>query len=391
MEEIKTQLEEIFEAKTSELKEDVRAEIAADVEKMLEKEREKREKKLGAYHPDAEDENEAKMLRIRKALKEVANGNKKVNKDFPNVSKKNLTTSEPDEIVDTEISFEILNVIEEYGVARELFRNHQLTKNKYRANELDADISVAWVDEGEDIDASTFSVTENVLELEKLAALAIMSNELLEDSEINIENFLMERVGELFAKEEDEVFLAGDSNETGVPVDGLLYVDSVEEYQMETGEDSVTDMDADDLLFMQEELPSTSRDAGVYVMSFSVFNHVRTLKDNDDRYIYQHIADEGPDTIWGKPVVVAEGMPEKDDVDPEESFLLFGDFDRGAVLGYKGGIRVDSAMSGYVKDSGNSDVRLFQSDRQAIRFIERVGYVHVLEDTIVRLKTGATS
>lgn len=383
-EEEEESIEEEVKAIFKDVKEEVKKDLEMKLEEMVEAEKEKKDKKLGAYAK--EEDNKEKNKRFVKALQDVVRG-EKIN---PKFETKDHSTSDVSEVVDDEISFEIRYAVEQYGMARELFRNHTLSKNSYKANELSTDVSAYWVDEEGKIDATNFTVTQNTLSLEKLAAIVLISNELLEDSEINLQSFLIQRIGEVFAQEEDEVFFAGDSNASD-PVDGLLELSDLETSSMDVGDTAASDLDADYLLDMQEEVPNSVRQNGVYLMSFSVFNIVRKLKDNDGSYIYQSISEDGPGTIWGKPVMISDAMPSASDVSAEDYFVIFGDFERGTVLGSKGGIRVDSTGAAIVEDTGSNDVNTFRTDQQAIRFIERVGYCHVLSNTLVKLQAGATS
>lgn len=395
-EEVEEEEEEEEKSFKEELKEtlkgmeaDIKGDLETKLKDLVEKELEKKEKKLGAYNKQEDDEEETqeeKNEKFVKMLQEVKGKDKVINRDF---TTKTMDTSDPSEVIDDEISFEIMNATETYGVARELFRTHELSKNQYKANELNADISVGWVDEQGSISATTFTVTQNTLSLEKLAAIVIMSRELMEDTEVDLRSFLTDRIGQEFAKAEDDVFFAGDSSGSD-PVDGLLNDSNLEELTMDSGDTAASDLDADYLLDLQAEVPSTVRENSSYVMSFDVFNIVRKLKDSNNNPIYKDVAGEGPDTIHGKPVVISEAMPSSSDVSAGDSFVLFGDFNRGAVLGTKGGIRIDTATQGVVSDSGSTDQNLFQTDQVAFRFVERVGYVYVLTNTIAKLTTNTS-
>lgn len=388
---IKEEVKSIFDNAKGEVKEDILSDVKEQVKELIEKEMEKKEKKLGAYNKQEEEEEEPseeeKNEKFMKTLQKVAYENKVLNKSY---SRKTLDTTEPSEVIDEEISFEIMNADEEYGVARELFRIHELSKNSYSANELATDVSVGWVGEAGTISSTEFSVTQNTLELKKLAAILVMSNELLQDSEINIRSFLTDRIGRAFANEEDRVFLTGDDSEEDTPIDGLLHRDDVEELVMDDGDTTTDAMDGTYLLKLQEEVPQSVRDNGVYVMDFSVFNVVRNLQTSDNDFIYKDLAGEGPDMIHGKPVVISDVMPDAGDVDADDSFVLFGDFSRGCVLGTKGGVRVDSSISGVVADEDDDDQNLFETDQVAIRFIQRVGYEYVLDNTVAKLTTNTS-
>ena len=372
-EETKELLNEVLDAKVEKIED--------RFQKALEEEKEKMAKKAGIYNPEVQEKEQREELnkRFKSLMKSVGRGDYSSAKDLV---KKDHDTSGPDEIVDTEIDFEILHLQEEFGVARQLFRNLQLTKHNYKANELASDVVAHWVDEGDSIDASSISVTENTLDLDKLAAIASFTNELLEDSEVDLVSFLTQRVAEVFAKAEDEEFLADDSA-------GLI--NTADDAVLRAGNTdwtAVGDEDkADALLDLQGEVSESVRNRGVYVMSWEIFADIKKLKDSQNQPLFKHLTEAGEMMIHGKPVVIAEVLPEIDDVDTaDEPILMFGDFERGCILGYKGGIRIDRATQGEIDPIGSA-VNLFQTDRQAVRFIQRTGYAQVLSETVAVLKT----
>lgn len=379
---LKAQVKEAFQEAKVDVKEDVVEEVMEQVEKELEK----KEKKLGVYNQQEDEEEESPEEKNEKFMEML---NKAYTERQTFKVQKDMTTTEPSEVIDDEIAFDILSADEEYGVARELFRTHELTKHQYQANELATDVSVYWVGEGSTIDATDITVTQNTLELKKLATIVVMTSELLEDTEIDLRSFLTDRIGLAFAQEEDRVFFNGDTG-SGDPFDGLLIRDDVEELIMDTGDTDTTAMDGTYLLELQEEVPKSVRQNASYVMDFSVFNVVRNLQDSNNNPIYKDLAGDGPDTIHGKPVVISDVFPDSDSVNATTSFVLFGDFSRGCVLGEKGNVRIDTAMSGVVADEDSTDQNLFEDDQVAIRFIERVGYEYLLSNTVAKLTTHSS-
>ena len=363
------------------------AKIEAKFEEALEAEKEKMVKKAGIYNPEVQEKEARKDLnnRFKKLMKSVAMGDYTAAKQY---TTKDHDTSDPSEIVDTQIDFEILHLQEEYGVARQLFRNLQLTKHSYKANELATDVVAYWVDEGDSITASNITITENTLDLLKLAALASFTNELLEDAEVDVVGFITQRVAEVFAEAEDKKFLVDATV-------GLINVadDSVVRItKTDLGDSELTDVEVSDkLLDLQGAVSKSVRDRGKYLMSWDIFAKVRKLRDDNKQPLFKHLTEAGPMTIHGKPVVLSDVMPDVSDCDSaDDGILMFGDFERGCVLGFKGGIRIDRATQGAVTTSGDGAKNLFQTDRQAVRFIQRTGYAQVLSNTVAVLKTATS-
>jgi len=361
-------------------------ETVVELKKYIDAELEKKRKKAGIYNKEVQEQEQRteKNARFKKLMMAVGRGDFASAKSF--IKTKDHSTAEPSEIVDSELSPEILHLQEEYGVARQLFRTLQLTKHSYKANELATDVVAYWVDEGDTITGSNITITQNELTLDKLAALCSFTNELLEDEEVDLVGFITQRVAEVFAKAEDDQFLADST-------DGIIYkaTDCVLRVG-NTDMESVTGMDfGDKLLDLQEEVSKSVRDRAVYLMSFSVFNYIRKLRDEDERPLYKDLSGEGPKTIHGKSIVISDSMPGVSDCKvADKPILAFGDFERGCILGYKGGIRIDRATQGEIKPVGTA-VNLFQTDRQAVRFIQRTGYTQVLDGTIAVLKTDTSS
>jgi len=359
--------------------------IEAKFEEKLKAEKEKMRKKVGIYNDKVQEKENRKERNtiVKGVLANIAKGNYAGAESF--LRTKDHSTTDPSEVVDTELAPEILALQEEYGVARQLFRNIQLSQHSYAANELATDVTAYWVDEGNDITASAISVTQNELSLDKLAAIASLTNELLEDSEVDLLGFLTERVAEAFAQAEDDQFLA-DSSE------GLINTatDSPS-YLSGTDMTAITDKTlANELADVQGEVSESVRRNGVYVMSWSIYNYIKNLQDDNGQYIFRGLRD-GEMRLHGKPIVISEVLPEIADVQTADAaVLMFGDFEKGCILGYKGGIRVDRATQGVVTDAGSGDNNLFQTDRQAVRFIQRTGYIQALSNTVAVLKTATS-
>jgi HK97 family phage major capsid protein len=378
-------LSDILEAKVADLEEKYEAKLEEKLEKALEDERERMKKKSGIYNQEVQEKENRKEKNdtFKGIMKHIVAGDIEGARKF--LKTKDHSTTEPSEVVDTELAPEILALQEEYGVARQLFRTMQLSKHKYAANELATDVTVYWVDEGDSITASNITITQNELSLSKLAALVSMTNELLEDSEVDLVSFITQRVAEAFAEAEDTKFLADDT-------EGLINVadDSILRLS-ETDMTAIADKTlATELADIQGEVTQSVRNRSKYLMSWEIFNYIRNLQDDNGQFLFKNLKEGGEMMLHGKPIVLSDVLPGIDDVNSaDEPVLMFGDFERACILGYKGGLRVDRATQGSINPVG-SEVNLFQTDRQAVRFIQRTGYTQVLSNTVAVLKTATS-
>ncbi len=211
------------------------------------------------------------------------------------------------------------------------------------------------------------------------------TNELLEDQEIDLASFIQRRVAEGFARAEDVRFLH-DSSNTG----GMFYDVTKIKRLGNTSLASINDENLGDILAdIQEEVPESVRQRSRYLMSFSVFNRIRKIKDSQKNPIFKHLTEDGETRIHGKPVIFSEVLPAAGDcTSVDKPILAFGDFERGFVLGYKGGISITRADTGTIRNrSDGGELNLFREDLQAVRFTQRVGSVQVLSNTVVILRT----
>lgn len=296
-------------------------------------------------------------------------------------------------VVTSELSAEIRTLITEYGVARQEFNNVQLSKNSYKANELATDITVAWASEGSDIGSSQIVIGQENLELEKLTAIVTATRELLEDSEIDLFAFIATRVAEGFAKKEDTAFFVGTgvSDTTNGGFLGLLNNTDVNIVDMASTKDAFADVTANDLLAMQDASPQWVAKNGKYYMHRSIRNLIRGLKTTEGVYVYQAPTDNAPATIWGRPVVEVEVMPTTADTDAGTPFIIYADLKKASILGYKGSMSMDRFNAGIVKNvAGNGDINLITSDREAVRWVERVGAITILPKAVTVLYTATS-
>ncbi|MEA3464204.1 MAG: phage major capsid protein, partial [Patescibacteria group bacterium] len=295
--------------------------------------------------------------------------------------------------VDSELSAEIRHLITQYGVARREMLTVQLSKNSYKVNHLVTDVTVYWVDEGSAIGSTQPVLGQNELTLKKIGAIVTFTEELLEDSEIDLMSFVASRVAEGMAKKEDEAFFKGDGTSTYGSFTGLLKDSDIPAITM--AGTTFASMDADDLIDLKDNVPESAQANGKFYMHRTNLSTVRKLKDSDNQYIYQRPSEKGPGTIWGDPIVTVEAMPARNASAAATAFVLYGDLKKGCIFGYKGAVKVKKFDSGVVKNvSDDGDINLITSDREAVRFTERVGYVQIFPSTnnpVTKLQTAAAS
>jgi HK97 family phage major capsid protein len=343
--------------------------------------------KAGVYHPDVQAKRKELNSTLRKTVSALISND--------TAALKEMTTDDSGSpyagyTVDSELSAEIRHLITEYGVARREMENVQLTKGSYKVNDLVTDVTVYWVEEGAVVNSTQAVLGQETLTLKKLGAIVTMTSELLEDSEIDLISFMASRVAEGFAQAEDEAFFKGDGTSAYGDFTGLLEASDVNEVIMGSGDTGFNDMDADDLLDMQDATPQGALANGKYYYHRTIKSIVRKLKATDGTYIYQAPSQNGPATVWGSPEVLVEAMPAIGDSAAETSFVLFGDLRKACIFGYKGAIKAKRFDAGEVRNvADDANINLITTDREAVRWTQRVGYVRVIPQAVTKLTTAA--
>lgn len=371
--------------------------IKAEVKTFFDKMKAEMEAKAGKFHPDVAEKRKTVNTYLRKLSFALLNSDVETLREL---TAKEMTTDSSGTpfagyVVDRELSAEIRHLVTEYGVARREMMAVALTKNSYDANALVTDVTVAWVSEAGSIGSTQAVLGQESLVLKKLAAIVTLTRELLEDEEIDLFSFLGARVAEGFARKEDAAFFTGEGagDTANGEFTGILYNADVNEVVM-TGaaNDEFASLTADLLLDMQDESPQWVAANGKYYMHRSIRNLVRKLKDDQGNYIYQNPTESAPALIWGRPVVEVEVMPSVADSAADTPFVLYADLKKSSILGYKNGIQADRFNAGIVRNvAGNADINLITTDREAIRWVERVGAITILPAAATVLKTGSGS
>lgn len=167
---------------------------------------------------------------------------------------------------------------------------------------------------------------------------------LLDDSFVNLEEWIAGEVEEAFAGQERAAFVNGDGSNKPK---GFLGYEMVAEgshvwgkigYVATGAAGAFDDEDpVDDLIDLIYTPKSQFRQNGRFVMNRKTVSAVRKLKDADGHYIW-HPAENGEaSTLLGYPITEIEDMP---DIAANAYAIAFGDFARGYLIVDRAGVRV---------------------------------------------------
>jgi len=350
---------------------------------------------------------------IRSLLRRDTNGIKKIEKELKELILKTelepvMHTGDGSDMLSTDqtqgaylvpelLLTEINRFVVSGGVARREMRYLPFSGpgNSRYIPTLLTNVVVDWIGEGE-AKPKTKPTTSRVQQtLKVVAAMVIMTEEILEDIAIDLTSWCGQLLGEAIAAEEDDQFFAG----AGTPWTGILNDTNVATLQLGATE-GIEDVTPDDLLDMVAEIPEGAVPGAKYYMHRSVFDRLRRYRssavsagDQEGSYLVQDPKEPGQYRLWGYPVVPVEALPAvgDDDGDADYPFLIFGNLQKCCIYGDKKGIRVKILDQASVYDDNDELINLAEQDMVALRVHKRVGYVIVLPDGICVLQTGPSS
>lgn len=222
----------------------------------------------------------------------------------------------------------------------------QISANVYKKPFMTAGPAAGWVGET-DVRAQTASATLAELQFPamELYAQPAATATLLEDSAVNIDEWLAGEVEQVFATQEGAAFVTGDG--TNKPKGFLQYTTVAEASwawtkigYVATGTAGAFDPAApiDAVIDLVYALKAGYRQNAAFVMNRKTQAAVRKLKDADGQYLWQPpTQQDGHATLLTYPLVEAEDMP---DIAANAFAIAFGDFKRGYLIVDRQGVRV---------------------------------------------------
>lgn len=292
-------------------------------------------------------------------------------------------------LIPEELRAEILRIAEsQYGLARREMRYLPFTGpgNERKIPALATSVSVFWTDEaaGKKSTAPSFDIVTQTLK--KLAAIVPMTEEIIEDSTINLTALVAELFAEAVAKEEDEEFFNGDGTVwTGIMNNGDVNIVNI-------ASTDPTAVDADDLLAMIDATPSGALNGSKFYMHRTVFSAIRKLREGSGTgaYIIQQPTANEPASMWGYPIELSDALPAASVTGNDKPFIMFGNLKKAAIFGDKQQLRVKMLDQATIRNvADNANINLAQQDMIAVRIVERVGYVLALPSAVTVLQTAA--
>lgn len=153
----------------------------------------------------------------------------------------------------------------------------------------------------------------------KLGTLIKVSNELLNDSVFNLEQYISKEFARRIGNKEEDAFFNGDGS--GKPV-GIFH--STGGAQVGVTAASTSAITADEVIDLFYSLGAPYRKNAVWVVNDATVKAIRKLKDGNGNYLWQPALTSGtPDTLLGRPVKTSAYVPT---IASGAKVIAFGDF-----------------------------------------------------------------
>ena len=222
-------------------------------------------------------------------------------------------------LVPDEFERTLVQTLEEENVFRKLAKIIQTSSGDRKIPVVVTKGTAAWLDEGEEFDESDSVFGQTSIGAYKLGTMIKVSDELLNDSVFDLENYISTEFARRIGAKEEEAFLVGDGD--GKPT-GIFNATGGAQLGVTAG--SATAITADEIIDLVYSLKAPYRKNAVFLMNDATVKAIRKLKDGQGQYLWQPSLTAGtPDTLLNRPVYTSAYAPI---IEAGAKTIAFGDF-----------------------------------------------------------------
>ncbi|MDZ5760900.1 phage major capsid protein [Lyticum sinuosum] len=234
---------------------------------------------------------------------------------------------------------EIINGLRSMSVMRKISDVVSISRESYDLVTLPENIKAGW--SIEEIDQSqNIPINKIQVQVHELYAQPKATQQMLDDSSIDIEGWFSRELIDVFSNAEENAFINGDGK--GKPNGLINNLDKIKTCYTDNNIISV-----DDVAKLYYSLNSKYSYNAKFIIGHDMAYILRTLKNNQGSYLWQPSMQLGqPDTILGKEVLVSQHMPQVKSNNNSNNCIsgitavFFGDFSHGYKIIDRQDIRV---------------------------------------------------
>ena len=220
-------------------------------------------------------------------------------------------------LVPDEFEKKIVDALAEKNVLRKLSAVKQ-TRRNLKIPCATGNGHAFWVPEEGEIPETNGEFDEISLGAYKLATMTRVTDELLEDSVFDIEDFIAKEFALRLGQAEEEAFLNGDG--VAKPLGMLRQLNRV------VFSENLGNITMDDVIDLQHSIEPRYRENAVFLMSDDAVRELRKYRTVGFRNVWEgDMQNDAPVKLLGVPVITCRPMPK---VESGSMPVLYGDFSR---------------------------------------------------------------
>ena len=272
----------------------------------------------------------------------------------------------------------ILEILKTAGQARQLMTVMPMTGNVLTIPAELVKPTVSWVGEGVSIAVSNATLQPITLTPKKAAVVAALTNELMQDANPDIGNYVMKAMAESYYIAEDTAIFGSATS----PFTSLFYLSNT--FGATTTQAAANAVVAPTYALLVSTLLAIDQAkllGATWMMSRSVFALVKNILDGNSLPIFSPASENVPATILGYPVVIVEKAPSSATVN-DKVYTIIGNA-KTSIIGDVAGMQFAVSNSGVV--GGTS---AFEYDLTHIRLVKRTAYSNGLLENYSALRAG---
>ncbi len=275
--------------------------------------------------------------------------------DFIRSEKRDLSAGDNGAIIPQSIADRIIENVRNIAPVYELATKYNAKGNLIFPvyDEAESSITTAYAQEFTALNSKSGKFTSIKLGGHLAGALVKISKSLINSAEFDLLSYVVSKMSESIARFLECELLkgeGGDEKMTGVLADTNTPV-------VEAG--AGTAITADDLVKLQIEVPQVYQANAVWVMSKNTLLAIRTLKDEEKRYMLQEdISAPFGYVLLGKPVFVSDSMPE---IATKEKPVVYGDFS-GMFVNIRPSVEIQVLAEKYADEHAVGVVAWIEAD-----------------------------
>lgn len=315
------------------------------------------------------NEVENRNAKFNKALRDVVNG--RINRiTIDKAVNAEGTDNTGGYLVPIEYGDELISTINQYGIARKYCTIKKMTRDKMNFPTVSTDIIAYNPSEGAQITASNYVFGQVQLDTTKYACIVPITQELVQDSQYNLQSEVIKSSAIGFANKEDSLLIASLTSVTNSVTAGVISTALTGSVGYGKLVDVVATLEASNINYLNN---------AVWLMSPTTKAAVRKLADTTGQPLINVNGQVGySETLFGYPIVTSNLMPTASATSGKGA-MYFGNL-QNAYFGDRQTMDIYMGREGTV----GSD-NLLEKDMVAYRTTERVDIKVARPDAFVKV------